>query len=375
MRWRAWIGLACLLAGTAVADEAPGEQRDPLLGLQDPSPRKRIAAAWQCAQLKSPEAEAAWIAALGDPKRPELHFEACARLAAFETLSAKARTALTAARITQDRAVQLAIDVALGETGDQPGAIDRMQREQAGKKYFGIAPTFEPADGAPTTFDTNALDGTIWAHHSPISILGEGRATFITLTRVESCLLACVANLHHRIDRSRPPKGAGKERPWVTDWTLTTGLLTPSRNEWRGPNAGGRTRRVPVPFSVIPVGLVRGRLAAPALVRTDKQQWTWRGRHNETTLRFDGPLVPGKSGKVRIRIHPPKGDDVEGVVNWQVETNKGEPYVKLDRSFTWEKGVAAVSPNEYLVDVVTGSAAALGRRFGASANYLYAGKL
>ena len=376
MKWRACIGIALLLAGTAIADEAPSKSQDPLLGLQDASPRKRLAAAWQCAQLKTPEAEAAWIAALADPKRPELHFEACARLAAFETLSAKAKTALIAARITQDRAVRLAIDVALRETQDEPGAVDLMSRTRAGEKYFGIAPAFKPAAGAPTTFDTPSLDGTIWAHHGAINILGEGRATFITLTRVESCLLACVAHVNHRIDRKRPAKGPGKERPWVTDWTLTTGLLTPVTNEWRGPSAGGRVQRRPdFKVGTVPVGLVRGRLAAPALVRTAKQNWKWTSPYNETTLRFDGPLVPGRSGKVRIRIKPRAGEDVEGVVGWRVESDKGEPYVKLDRSFEWEKGVAAVSPNAYLVDLTTGAAAALGRRFGASATYVYAGKL
>ncbi len=373
MKWMVCFAASLLLAGSARAEE----QADPLSGLKDASPRTRIEAAWKLSELRTPEAEAAWVAALGDPARSELHFEAAARLAAFETLSLKARSALIAARTTKDKAVRLAVDVALGETHDKPGAMDRRDRERPGKKYFGIDSTWKPAEGAPTKFDATSLDGTLWAHHSPINILGEGDVTFVTLQRVGECLLVCTSTANHHIVRDRPPKGPPPNgRPWVTDWTLSTGLISIAGREWRGPNAGGRPQRVaPSTVLAVPVGLVLGRLAAPALVRTEKNCWKWTGRRNESTFRFDGGLVPGKSGEVRIRIHPRAGADVSGVVDWRVEMQDEQPYLKLGRSFPIKDGIAVVSPHEYMIDVSSGAAAALGRRYGASATYVYAGKL
>jgi hypothetical protein len=377
MRWLLCVATALALAGSVRAEEPAKADPDPLLGLKAPAPRQRLEAAWKLAALRTPEAEAAWVAALGDPARPDLHFEAAARLAAFETLSAKARSALIAMRTTKDSIVRLAVDVALEETQDEAGAMDRGDRMRPGKKYFGVSPGWKPDDGAPTTFDAGALDGTLWTEASPVNILGEGSVTFITLKRCGADLVARLAHVNHHLARKRAGDGeqAGA-REWVTDWTLRSGWIDTASREWRGPDAGGRVlRRQRKSVTAVPVGLVRGRLAAPALLRTKTNCWVWTGAHNETTLRFDGQLVAGQSGKAEIVIHPRTGEDVTGVVKWRVESEKGAPWLRLDRTFALQDGIAAVSPHAYLLDVPSGAAAALGRRFGASATYLFAGRV
>jgi len=372
--WWIPVAVALLLAPPGRLGHAGPETPDPHRDLRAVSPRKRLEAAWKLADVRTADARAAWTSVLRDPQRAELHFEAAARLADFEGLDTDARKALETALDGQDRAVRLAAAVALRRTADHAGPLDFAHAKRPGEAFLGAPPGRGPVEGAPSAFAAATLDRTLWIEQGPINILGEGAITYVSMLRVGDDVVARTARAARRLVRAAP--GAGGKRTWTTDWVLGTGWIDVAARAWVGARAGAEVGAGPVSAErAVGVGLVRGRLALPALVRKTLDRWSYVGPRDVSTFRFRGALLVGKEGTVEITIEAAVGARVAGNANWRITQGSDGPVLRIDASMAIAGGLRSIRPHEFLLDTGTGAAAAVLPRSEASASYLFAGRM